>query len=243
MTVADQIFSLSSVQLSQRQLDTAITVLMLLPSEPDTRSGYAGLREGRYRIDSQLVTALLDTVRDPETQRAIIHSAAFASLPRHLYRRLFFRFWSIRRSNAWRWTFGSSLQSFLHDKPGEARFYARAIWTIASAPDETVALAGLANMKHLGEALTLKQAAALVAMSHHPTDRALAALSNLGEIYKGIERLKPEVRSYLLDPTTMATLRSANPSDGRGPWSAYRWCLTNMRKALGRTRPGRVPNR
>jgi len=239
--VANQILSSSSARLRQRTLDTAITVLMLLPSGPDMQIGYAGIRSGRYRIDPGLVTALLDSTRDSDTQRAIVQSAAFACLPKHVYRRLFFRFWSRRRGDLWRSTLGRSLSWFLHQEPGEARLYAKAIWAMASDPDESVALAGLASTKYLGNALTLKGAKTLVAMSHDPTDRAIAALSNLGDLYQGLKNLRPEVRALLLASATIATLRSANPSDGRGQWSAYRWWLTNMRRALIRGDRTRVP--
>jgi len=66
-------------------------------------------------------------------------------------------------------------------------------------------------------------------------------MSSLGSLYQDIESLRWEVGAFLLEPRTMATLRSATPRDGRGKWSCYRWCLTNMRKALGRARAGRVP--
>lgn len=239
MRVANYILASRSSQLPTRKLDTAITVLMLLPSGPDVRLGYAGLQERRYRIDSSLIVMLLDSVRDPETQRAIVHSPAFACLPPHLFRRLFFRLWPARRGNAWRWTLGRTLSSFLHENPGEAHFYAKAIWTIANAPDESVALAGLASTRYLGKSLSTQGAERLVELSHDPSDRSMAALSILSDLYKNIDSLTPEAQRYLLDPATMANLRTASPSDGRGPLSAYRLCMKNLRNAINDLRQNR----
>src|SRR4051812_10033391 len=151
----DHIFSLSSAQLVRRRLDTAVTTLLLLPSVSNIQLGYAGLRKQRYRIDSRLVIGLLETAKDLETQRAIVRSPAFSHLPRHLYRRLFFRYWRAHRSNAWRWTLGWSLNSFLFSYPEDGQRFADAIWSNADHPDETIALAGLCNTQYLGRALTL----------------------------------------------------------------------------------------
>jgi hypothetical protein len=238
---ADHIYSLSSAQLPQRQLDTAVTVLMLVHTNSNIRLGYTGLRKQRYRIDSRLVTRLLETASDTHTRRAIVHSPAFWHLPRHLFRRFFFQHWRTRRGNAWRWSLGWTLSAFLHSHPEDAEAFVDVVWTIADDPDETISLAGLANTRHLGRALTLQRAEHLVALSRDPTGRSEAALSNLSELYRGIRKLRPEVRAYLLDAATIATLRSANPKHGRGKWSGYRFCMTNARKALARHRRGRVP--
>lgn len=239
MRFEDYILGSPSLRLPPRKLDTVITVLMLLPSVKDDGLGHDGLRARRYRLDTQLITALLDSTRDSQMQWVVVRSSAFSYLPSHLFRRLFFRFWPVRRTNAWRWALGNSLGSFLSSNHGEARHYARAIWTMAGDEDESVALRGLNCTRYLGDALTITGAKRLVALSHHPGDRAIQALSCLNDLYRGIRKLSPGVRAFLLNPATISTLRKAPPPDGRGKWSAYGFCMAGIRKALARA--GRGP--
>ena len=70
---ANHIFSLSSDRLPRRQLDTAVTVLLLLESVPNRSLAYDGLKKGRYRLDSQLIVALLETA-NKQAQWAIVQS-------------------------------------------------------------------------------------------------------------------------------------------------------------------------
>lgn len=238
MLVADHILSLST-QTGGRRIDTAITVLLLLPSGPKSPNwtlAYQGLREGRYRIDSKLVTMLLDTARDNETQRSIAASPAFAHLPHQLYRRLFFRLWRRNRSSAWRWTLGRSLHLHLQNNPSEGRFFADAIWKIASNRREEVALAGLSNTGFLGRALTLKQAKRLIALSGLGSNKAESALNGLGRLYGDLKSLRPEVRALLLDPQTIATLRASKGGDEDSPWSGRSFCIGAIRRALRKRR-------
>lgn len=107
--------------------------------------------------------------------------------------------------------------------------------------NEWVACQGLQVTQYLGGALTLEQCKALIAFTNHESVRSGSSMSNLGSLYKGLQNLRPEVRTFLLNPATMAMLRSANPHDGRDKNSSYGWCITNMRKALTRARRGYVP--
>lgn len=243
MLVANHLLSLSSAQVSARQLDTAITVLLLLPSDIDFHRAYAGLRKHRYRIDSKLVTDLLKTTRSMEVKRCIVLSLAFAHLPKHLYRRLFKQFWRRRRDVRWRWALGESLPLFLQDNPAEGRFYASAIWRIAFDADESLALRGLSCTGFLGNALTLRQARTLIVLTTVGSDKAISTLSNLGRLYQHLEDLRSPVRALLLDSKTIATLRdsSNDPPDDFSYGDARRFCLAQVRKALGRVRAGRVP--
>jgi hypothetical protein len=243
MLIADQLLALSSERISPGRLDTAITVLLLLPSEPDVTIGYDGLRKRRYRIDSKFVTELLKATRSKEVQRDIVRSPAFAHLPKHIYRRLFYQFWRRQRDERWRWALGDSLSFFLRNNPAEGRFYAKAIWRIANDPNESIALRGLACTGFLGDSLTLKQARILIDLTRIGSERAINTLSNLGELYRRFEGLKPEVRALLLDPATIAFLRdSSQDPDDIGYRYARRFCLTQMRKARGRVRAGRIPS-
>ena len=239
---ADHILSLSSGQMPRRKLDTAVTVLLLLKSGPDWTRAYRGLKQGRYQIDSRLVVTLLSTA-NKNAQWAIVRSPAFWHLPKRLFRRHFFRLWRLRRRDVfWRWVLGQTLHPFLmNNSPEEGPVYAKVIWTLAADSDEGVALAGLSSTRFQGPVLTVQQVETLLALTHHGSMRAGAAMSNLGSLYKELRSLRPEVRDLLLNSKTIAMLRSANPPDGRGKWSCYRWCITNMRKALARARRGRIP--
>src|SRR6476646_8159862 len=191
MHLENHILGSRSIRLPARKLDTVVTVLMLLPSVKDVGLGLDGLRAGRYRLDAELVTALLDSTRDSPTKWIVVRSAAFPFLPPHLFRRLFFRFWPSRRTDAWRWALGNSLSAFLHSNPGETQHYVRVIWKMARDENEDVALRGLHCTRFLSDALTVTGAERLVALSHHPGDKALGALGSLSDLYKGIERLRP----------------------------------------------------
>ncbi|HYV43813.1 MAG TPA: hypothetical protein VFA20_03085 [Myxococcaceae bacterium] len=239
---ADQILSLSSDQIPRRKLDTAITVLLLLKSGPDWTLAYRGLQQDRYQIDSRLVVTLLNTA-DKKAQLAIVRSPAFWHLPKQLFRRHFFRLWRSRRRDVlWRWALGQTLHPFLvNNSPKDAPAYAKIIWTLVGDADEGVALAGLSSTRFLGPALTVQQAETLLSLTHHASMRAGAAMSNLGSLYKDIGSLRPEVQDLILSSKTIAVLRNANPPDGRGKWSCYRWCITNMQKALALSRRRRTP--
>lgn len=240
--VADHILSLSSDRIPRRKLDTAVTVLLLLKSGPDWALAYKGLQQGRYQIDSRLVVTLLSTA-NKKAQWAIVRSPAFWHLPKHLFRRHFLRLWRLRRHDVfWRWVLGQTLHPFLmNNSPEEGPAYAKIIWELAGDSDEGVALAGLSSTRFLGPVLTVKQAETLLTLTHHGSMRAGAAMSNLGSLYKDLQILRPEVQDLLLDSRTIAMLRKANPPDGRGKWSCYRWCITNMSQALARSRRGRIP--
>jgi len=238
MHLENHILGSRSIRLPARKLDTVVTVMMLLPSVKDKGLGLDGLRAGRYRLDTELVTALLDSTRDSLTKWIVVRSAAFPFLPPHLFRRLFFRFWPSRRTDAWRWALGNSLSAFLSSNPGETRHYVRVIWKMARDENEDVALRGLNCARFLGDALTLSRAKQLVALSHHPSVRASQALSILSDLYRGLRKLRPEVRAFLLSPATISTLRKAPSPDGRGKWSAYGFCMEGIRKALPRSRRG-----
>jgi hypothetical protein len=239
---ANHILSLSSSQIPGRKLDTAVTVLLLLKSGPDWTLAYKGLQQGRYQIDSRLVTTLLSTA-NKKAQWAIVRSPAFWHLPKHLFRRHFFHLWRLHRRDVfWRWVLGQTLHPFLMNNClEEGPVYAKIIWTLAGDSDEGVALAGLSSTRFLGPVLTVKQAETLLTLTHHDSMRSSAAMSNLGSLYEDFQTLQPEVQDLLLESRTIAKLRNASPPDGRGKWSCYRWCITNMRKALARSRRGRTP--
>jgi hypothetical protein len=59
-------------------------------------------------------------------------------------------------------------------------------------------------------------------------------------LYRGIQKMTPKVRAYLLDAETISTLRKVTPSGGRDEDSAYGYCMTGIRMALARTRRGRA---
>lgn len=75
------------------------------------------------------------------------------------------------------------------------------------------------------------------------SDKTISTLSNLGRLYQHLEDLRPPVRALLLDSKTIATLRdsSNDPPDDFSYGDARRFCLAQVRKALGRVRAGRVP--
>jgi len=229
----------TSLRLPPRKLDTAITLLMLMPSGNDKAPGHDGLRSGRYRLDTKLITSILDSTRDPQVQWVIVRSEAFPYLPPQVFRRLYYRFWPSRNTVEWRWLHGHVLGVFLHSHPQEARHYVRPIWALAGDENENVALRGMDCARFLGDALTISGARRLVTLSHHPGDLATQALSVLNDLYRGILKLKPEVRAYLLDDATISTLRKA-PQDEGGKHSAYHYCMTGIRMALARTRRRRT---
>ncbi|HEY8208656.1 MAG TPA: hypothetical protein VIG99_14295, partial [Myxococcaceae bacterium] len=184
------------------------------------------------RLDHRFVLELLGAA-DKKVQWAIIRSPAFWHLPKRIYRQYFFRFWNLRQSSSsWRWVLGRSLHPFLMENPGEGHFYAAPIWAMVNDPDEGVSLAGLNNTQFLGRALTPEQAERLVALTRHESERALAAKSSIGSLYKDFSSLRPDVKAMLSRRDTIATLRIRHPSDSRHRWSAHNWCRTNMRKAL-----------
>src|SRR5437868_12739368 len=131
-----------SLRLPPRKLDTVITLLMLMPGN-DKDPGHDGLRAGRYRLDTQLITSLLDSTSDSQVQWGIVRSAAFPYLPTRVFRRLYYRFWPSRSTDDWRWLHGHVLGAFLHKNPREARHYVRPIWALAADENESVALRGL----------------------------------------------------------------------------------------------------
>lgn len=143
-------------------VDIATGASSVPAARPPPDSNDAGPRKRRYHLDSKFVVTLLESVRDLKTQYAIAYSPAFAYLPPPVFRRFLFHFWPVRRGNAWRWTLGRTLSSFLHENPEEAHFYAQAIWTLANDPNETVALAGLASTNYQGNTLTVKDTKRLV---------------------------------------------------------------------------------
>lgn len=100
-----------------------------------------------------------------------------------------------------------------------------------------MALRGLDCARFLGDALTISGARRLVTRSSHPGDLSIQALSVLGDLYRGIRKLKPEVRAYLLDDATIPTLRKAPQGEG-GEHGAYNYCMTGIRKALASTGHG-----
>jgi len=238
MRLDDYILGSPSPRLPPRKLDTAITILMLLPSGNDKGLGHDGLRAGRYHLDTQLITSLLDSTRDSQVQWVIVRSDAFPYLPPHVFRRLYYRFWPSRNTVDWRWLHGHVLGAFLHRNPREARHYVRPIWALADDENENVALRGLDCARFLGDALTVSGAQRLATLSSHPSDLSIQALSVLGDLYRGIRKLKPEVRACLLDDATTSKLRKA-PQDVGGEHSAYSYCMTGIRKALADT--GRGP--
>ena len=239
--VADQILRLSSAEIPRRYLDLAVTVLMLQRSGYNPLLGYEGLRKRRYQIDARFVVKLLNVARDKEARLGIVSSPAFAGLPGSVHRRLFFRYWRRHgRDGSWRYALGWSLGPFLMNNPQDGPLYADPIWMMAMDPDEGIACQGVSQMHYLGRALTLKQCEALITFTHHDSVRAGSAMSSLGTLYKNFKSLRSEVQALFLDPRTIATLRSANPRDGRGKWSCYGWCITHMRKVLRRTGTGRT---
>lgn len=237
-TVADRILSMTSAQLPRRQLDLAITAIMLQHEGYDALLGYKGVREGRYEIDHQLVARLLNATKD----HRIIQTPAFACLPRLAFRRLFFQYWRARqRSGKWRRALGWALHVYLNSHPEDARHFADPIMAMSREPDEVIATNAIYSMQHLGGALRLDQCEALIAFTHHGSNRAGTAMSSLGGLYKHIDDLRPEVRKLLLDPRTIATLRSADPPDGRDRNSCYAWCIAQVRTALAHARGRRPP--
>jgi hypothetical protein len=237
-TLADRILRLSAAHIPRRQLDLAITIVLLQDGGRSALLGYSGVRKGRYKIDQRFVSALLEATKD----HRIVHSPAFASLPRLAYRRLFFRYWRLRHHDeSWRLALGGSLTPFLGIHPQEGPVYSKPIWTLAMDPDEWIACRGLYATQYLASALTLEQCKALIAFTHHGTNRAGTAMSSLGGLYRHLKGLRPEVRKLLLDARTIATLRSASPPDGTNKNSCYGWCMAQVRKALTRIRHSRVP--
>jgi hypothetical protein len=237
-TVADQILGMTSAQLPRRQLDLAVTVVMLQHGGYNALLGYKGVRERRYEIDHQLVTRLLNATKD----HRIIQAPAFACLPGRSFRRLFFRYWRHhQRSRKWRHALGWALHVYLNNHPEDAPLFAAPIWAMSRDPDEMIAINAIYSMQHLGGALSLEQCEALIAFTHHDSNRAGAAMSSLGGLYEHIDALRPEVRELLLNPQTITTLRSANPPDGRDRNSCYGWCLARMRVALAHARGRRAP--
>jgi hypothetical protein len=234
MRLEDYILGLPSPRLPARKLDTVITMLMLLPSGNDKGRGHDGLRTGRYRLDTQLITSLLDSTRDSQVQWIIVRSDAYQYLPPPVFRRLYYRFWPSRNTVEWRWLHAHVLGVFLRSNPGEARHYLRPIWALAADENENVALRGLDCVRLLGDALTVSGARRLVSLSSHPSDLATQALSVLNDLYRGIRKLTPEVRAYLLDDAIISTLRKA-PRDEGGEDSAYAYCMTGIRMALARS--------
>src|SRR6185295_6940941 len=236
--LADRILRLSSNRVPLRQLDLAVTVIMLQPGGYNALLGYEGIRKRRYKIDHHFVSKILRATGD----RRIVQSPAFASLPRLVYRRLFFRYWRLRcRDESWRLALGWSLGPFLRNVPGDGPIYAGPIWVLAKDSNEWVASRGIMAMQHLGTALTLEQCEALIAFTRDKSVRSGTSMSTLGSLYKDLERLRPEVRALLLAPATLARLRGATPHDGREKPSSYDWCVTQMRKAITRARRGRIP--
>jgi hypothetical protein len=237
-TLADRILRLSSARIQRQQLNLAATVIMLQHGGYNAFLGYEGVRRRRFTIDHRFVSALLKATND----HRIIRSPAFTSLSRSAYRRLFFKYWRLRRKNeSWRLALAWSLGPFLVDAPQDGAIYSEPIWALAMDPDEWIASRGLQVTQYLGNALTVEQCKALIAFAHHESARSGSSMSALGSLYKNIKKLRPEVRALLLDPAIMATLRSANPHDGRGKNSSHGWCVANMRKALARARRGRGP--
>lgn len=236
--LADRILRLSSARVPGRQLDLAVTAIMLQREGYNALLGYEGVRRRRYRINSRFISALLRATKD----HRIIQSPAFASLSRSAYRRLFFQYWRLRRSDeSWRLALAWSLGPFLMDAPQDGTIYARPIWALAMDPDEWIASRGLQVMQYLGRALTVEQCRVLIALTHHESVRSGSSMSALGSLYKNIKNLRSGVQALLLAPEIVATLRSANPHDGRNKNSSYGWCIANMRKALARARRSRVP--
>jgi hypothetical protein len=234
-TVADQILSMTPAQLPRRQLDFAATVVMLQHGGYNALLGYKGVRQGRYAIDHRLVSCLLNATQN----HRIVQSPAFACLPRSIFRRLFLQYWRHRqRSGKWRLALGWALHVYLNGHPEDAPHFAAPIWTMSRDSDEVLATNAIYSMQHLGGVLGLEQCEALIALTHHGSNRAGAAMSSLGGLYRHIDDLRPEVRKLLLDPRTIAALRSANPPDGRDEISCYGWCMTQVRKALARAGRG-----
>lgn len=232
-TVADQLLSMTAAQLPRRQLNLAITAVLLQNEGYNALLGYKGVREGRYEIDHQLVTRLLNATRD----HRIIQSPAFACLPRSAFRRLFFRHWrSHQRSEKWRRALGWALHVYLNNRPEDAPHFEAPIWRMSRDADEAIASNAIYSMQHLGGTLRLEQCQALIAFTHHDSNRAGSAMSSLGGLSRHIDDLRPEVRKLLLAPQTIATLRSAHPPDGRDRNSCYAWCIAQMRGALAHTR-------
>jgi hypothetical protein len=207
-------------------------MLMLMPSGNDKSLGHDGLRAGRCRLDTRLITSLLDSTHDSPVQWTIIHSEAFRYLPPRVFRRLYYRFWPSRNTVEWRWLHGHSLGAFLYLHPEEARHYVRPIWALATDENEEVVLRGLDCARFLGDALTISVAQRLVSLTHHPSILATQAMSVLGDLYRGISKFKPEVRAYLLDDATTSKLRKAPPDNDGAEHSAYAWCMAGIRKAI-----------
>jgi len=237
-TLADRILRLSSDRFPSGRLNLAVTMIMMQDGGRSALLGYDGVRKQRYRIDHRLVSDLLETLKDPR----LIQTPAFACLSRSAFRSLFFRYWRLRsRDETWRRALGWALGPFLNGNPREGPIYEKQIWALVNDPDEWIANEGIMAAQHLARALTLDRCEVLIGFTHDPTVRSTAAMSCLGWHYKHLAALLPEVRRLLLAPETHATLRSANPSDGRARPSSYTWCLGEMRKALARALRGRVP--
>src|SRR4051812_8181369 len=210
--LADRILRLSSARFPGRQLDLAVTAIMLQHEGYNALLGYEGVRRRHYRIDYRFISALLKATKD----HRIIQSPAFASLSRSAYRRLFFQYWRLRQNDkSWRLALAWSLGPFLVDAPQDGTIYSEPIWALAMDPDEWIASRGLQVTQYLGRALTVEQCRALIALTRHESVRSGSSMSALGSLYKDIGNLRPEVQALLLDPAILATLRSANPHDGR----------------------------
>src|SRR5262249_28092611 len=159
----------------------------------------------------------------------------FIALPRLVFRRLFSQWWRLRRRDpTWRRALGWPLGPFLNRNPQDGPLYADPIWVLVMDPDEWIANEGIMAAQHLAHKLTLDRCQVLIGFTHDPTVRSAAAMSCLGWYYKHLSAFLPEVRRLLLAPETIATLRSANPYDGRDPPGSYTWCMGEMRKALAR---------
>jgi hypothetical protein len=238
--VANHILSLSPGQLPKRQLDSIVTVLLLLPSVPNRSLAYKGFGEGRYRLDPQLVVRLLRTA-NKEAQGAIVRSPAFWRLPTRVHRHQFFRFWRMRRRDvSWRRLLGDSLSVFLRENPGQGPVYANVIWTLARDSDESVALNGVKSTGPLGSALTVKQAKVLVELTAGLSQKAFAAKSQIGTLYKHFDDLRPEVKAFFLDRRTIDALRVNYDSTDTNKWGAHNWCLMHLRKVLRRSERSRT---
>jgi hypothetical protein len=231
--VWDYVLRLASPRLSRQRLDVAATAFLLQPP-PGVEVALArdGLRQRRFKLDHKLIVELLGAA-PKKVQWTIVRSPAFALLPKGVFRREFQRLWNRRRRDpSWRWVLGRALHPFLMANPGEGRLYAEPVWTMVGDPDEPISLAGLSSTQFLGNALTAEQAERLVALTRHESERAIAAKSSIGGLYKDFSNLRPSVRAMLRRPETIETLSVRHPLDGTDRWSAHAWCRSNMRKAL-----------
>jgi hypothetical protein len=70
--------------------------------------------------------------------------------------------------------------------------------------------------------------------------RSIAAKSQLGNLYKDFDRLRPEVRALLLAPRTLKTLRVNHDPTDTDKWGAHSWCLMNVRRVIRRHGPRRL---